>query len=107
MVTIKVADQGSCIGQGSSLWQVYATGWGGFSSRNGGAALREARQESTLVLYHRQCGGSGLLSHKVPGPEQASFISFSPFNENSFLWAISGSMNNTCSCKKFKQYRQI
>ena len=31
MVTIKVADQGSCIGQGSSLWQAYAAGWGGDS----------------------------------------------------------------------------
>ena len=53
-----------------------ARGGGILLQKQGGAALREARQESTLVLYHRQCGGSSLLSHKVPGPEQASFISF-------------------------------
>ena len=107
MVTIKVADQGSCIGQGSSLWQAYGAGWGdsppetGWSSLEGGKAGKHPSSLPPSVW--------GLQPSQPQGPwARTGFLYlFSPFNENSFLWTISGSMNNTCLCKKFKQYRQI
>lgn len=83
-----MAAQGSSTGQGSSWGREIGTGACGlFLRRQGGAAMRGARQAPCPRSPPPSVqGASGLLSHKVPC--QDAFFSFPPFNENSFLWAI-------------------
>lgn len=102
VVTVKVA---SCprLLHWTGLFPGHWGGGGGteglqtFPQKQGGAAMRGGRQAERPSSPGELSLQESLASWDTGSPcGTHSFLSPPPFNENSSLWAISGSMNNTC-----------